>query len=144
MRKLPVFWGIHAKPPNLLRWLLILLPFAVLVVTYMVASDYRHRSNPSDKLLPSVGKMVTAMNHAAFDKNKRTGEYQLLNDTLASMKRIGIGLGAAALLGLLCGLNLGLFPGMQHLFIPFVQYAFSVEIDDHPLAQVHDGNKCRV
>lgn len=122
MRKLPKFWGLHASPPSGLRWLLILLPFVLLIITYLVASEYRQQKNPADKLLPPVSKMVTAMQHAALEKNKRTGEYQLLNDTLASMKRIGIGLGAAALCGLLCGLNLGLFPAMQHLFIPFVTF----------------------
>lgn len=122
MTRLPKFWGIHAAPPNALRWLLILLPFLLLVIVYMVASDARHRKNPADKLLPSVTKMVVAMQHAAFDKNRRTGQYQLWSDTFASIKRIGIGLGCAALCGLLCGLNLGLFPGMQHLFIPFVTF----------------------
>ncbi len=122
MMRLPKFWGIHADTPLFLRWLLMVLPFVVLIGVYLAASDYRQRQNPSDKLLPPVSKMVTAMKHAALDKNKRTGEYQLWQDTTASLKRIGIGLGIAAACGLLCGLNLGLFPGMQHLFLPFVTF----------------------
>jgi NitT/TauT family transport system permease protein len=88
----------------------------------VAASDYRHRQNPSDKLLPPVTKMVTAMEKAAFERNKRTGDYQLLKDTLSSLRRIGIGLGCAALCGLLTGLLLGLLPGMQNLFLPFVTF----------------------
>lgn len=122
MMRSPKFWGIHAAPSNTLRWVLMILPFVVLIAAYLFASDYRHRQNSSDKLLPPVAKMVTAMKQAALEKNKRTGEYQLWEDTTASLKRIGIGLGLAAGCGLLCGLNLGLFPGVQHLFLPFVTF----------------------
>jgi len=122
MMRLPKFWGIHAAPPNALRWVLMLLPFLALITAYLLASDYRHRHNPSDKLLPPVAKMVTAMKHAAFEQNKRTGQYQLWEDTRASLKRIGVGLGIAAVCGLLSGLNLGLFPGVQNLFLPFVTF----------------------
>lgn len=120
--KQPKFWGIHAAPSKRLKWLLYILPFLVLIAAYLAASDYRHRQNPADKLLPGVSKMVTSMQHAAFEKSKRTGEYQLWSDTAASLKRIGLGLGIAALLGLLCGLNLGLFPGVRDLFLPFLTF----------------------
>lgn len=118
----PKFLGIHASPPNWLRWLLTIIPFVLLVIIYGIASDIRQRENPSDKLLPAASKMYDAMQRAAFEENARTGEYQLWTDTGASLRRIGIGLGAAALCGLLCGLLLGLFIGMEQLFLPFVTF----------------------
>ncbi len=118
----PKFLGIHAAPPKWLRWLLTIIPFALLVIIYGVASDIRQRENPSDKLLPAASKMYNAMKRAAFEENQRTGEYQLWTDTGASLRRISIGLGAAALCGLLCGLLLGLFIGMEQLFLPFLTF----------------------
>ncbi|MGR0480817.1 MAG: ABC transporter permease [Candidatus Electronema sp. V4] len=116
----PKFLGIHAAPPAWLRWLLHLIPFILLIIVYGLASDLRHKENPADKLLPPAAKMAEAMRRAAFEENKRTGEYQLWIDTGASLRRIGIGLGAAACCGLFCGLLLGLFVGMEQLFLPFL------------------------
>lgn len=122
MPKPPRFRGLHAAPSTRLQWLLAVLPFILLLTVYLFASDQRHRDNPADKLLPTVAKMYTATKTAAFEVNQRTGEYQLWVDTGASLKRIGIGLGAAALCGLLLGLNLGLLPGLRSLFLPFVTF----------------------
>ncbi len=121
-KKLPIFWGLHAEPPKGLRWLLIIIPFVLLVALYLFASDYRHKRNPSDKLLPTVSKMADAVKRAAFEKNKRTGERQLWSDTWASMKRIGIGLGFSAICGLFLGLYLGLLPGIRNLLLPFITF----------------------
>lgn len=99
-----------------------LIPFIVLVLVYLAASDYRHRDNPSDKLLPTISQMTDAMKRAAFEENKRTGEYQLWTDTGASLKRISIGIGASALIGLLLGLHLGLLPGIRNLLLPFITF----------------------
>lgn len=118
----PKFFGIHAAPPKQLRWLLTVLPFILLLMLYGLASDARQRENPSDKLLPPPAKMLEAMRRAAFEENKRTGEYQLWTDTGASLRRIGIGLGAAACCGLILGLTLGLFAGMEFLLLPFVTF----------------------
>jgi NitT/TauT family transport system permease protein len=118
----PKFLGIHATPPKWLRWLLPLIPFVLLIIVYSIASDLRHRENPADKLLPPAAKMYESMRQAAFEKNVRTGEYQLWTDTGASLRRIGIGLGASACCGLLCGLILGLFVGMEQLVLPFLTF----------------------
>ena len=122
MRKLPKFFGIHADPSKTLKVLLAVLPFILLVSVYLIASDYRHTRNPSDKLLPTLSKMVDSVQRVAFKRHKRTGEYQLLSDTIASLRRIGIGLGFSALCGLLLGLNLGLLPGFRSLFLPFITF----------------------
>jgi len=118
----PKLFGIHAAPPQWLRWLLTIVPFLLLLVIYSAASEMRQQANPSDKLLPPPAKMFATMKRAAFEENVRTGEYQLWTDTGASLRRIGIGLGAAAFCGLLCGLLLGLFIGMEQLFLPFLTF----------------------
>lgn len=120
--KFPRFFGLHARPSKYLTWILALIPFIVLIIVYLTASDYRHRENPSDKLLPTISQMTNAMKRAAFEENKRTGEYQLWTDTGASLKRIGIGLGSSALIGLLLGLHLGLLPGIRNLLLPFITF----------------------
>jgi NitT/TauT family transport system permease protein len=115
-------FGIHAKPDGWLKWLLALLPFALLLGIYLTASEIRHRDNPSDKLLPSISQMGKAVQRMAFSEDKRSGKYLMLADTVASMKRLLIGLSLAALTGLLLGLNMGLFPGMDRSFNPFVTF----------------------
>ncbi len=115
-------FGIHAKPDGWLKWLLALLPFALLLGIYLTASEIRHRDNPSDKLLPSISQMSKAVQRMAFSEDKRSGKYLMLADTVASMKRLLIGLSLAALTGLLLGLNMGLFPGMDRSFNPFVTF----------------------
>ena len=119
----PRVWGIHARPGNGLRWVLAVVPFLLLALVYGIASDLRHRDNPSDKLLPTPAQMVAAVDRMAFTEDARTGSYLMLRDTLASLRRLGIGLLAAAVVGLWLGLNMGLFPGFQALgggFVTFV------------------------
>jgi NitT/TauT family transport system permease protein len=115
-------FGIHAKPDGWMKWLLALLPFALLLGVYLTASEIRHRENPSDKLLPSISQMGKAVQRMAFSEDRRSGKYLMLADTLASMKRLMIGLSLAAVSGLLLGLNMGLFPGMDRGFNPFVTF----------------------
>jgi len=120
--KKPIFFGLHAQPGPKFNVFLALIPFILLVAVYLIASDYRHRQNPSDKLLPTITKMYDAMKRAAFVKHRRTGKYQLWSDTADSLRRIGIGLGTAAIAGMLLGLNLGLMPGIRALGLPFITF----------------------
>ena len=43
------------------RWALGLLPFVILAVLYLVASDARLDANPNDKLLPSLSSFSDAI-----------------------------------------------------------------------------------
>ncbi len=122
MNKIPIFFGLHAQPGLKFSVFLALVPFILLVSVYLIASDRRHRQNPNDKLLPTITKMYDAMKRAAFVKHKRTGKYQLWSDTGNSLKRLGIGLGAAAMCGMFLGLNLGLMPGIRALGLPFITF----------------------
>lgn len=114
-RDTPIIFGIHATQPVWMRWLLAAIPFLIVIAIYMVASDMRHAENPSDKLLPTIGQMADAVERMAFVPDKRSGDYLMLSDTLASLKRLLSGVLLAATLGLLLGLNMGLYPGLRSL-----------------------------
>jgi NitT/TauT family transport system permease protein len=122
MRSHPKLFGLYARPDGLFRIVLGLMPVVALVGVYLIASHVRLQENPDDKLTPSISKMVESVNRLAFTPDKRTGRYTLLEDTIASLRRIFIGLGAAAVVGLLIGINLGLFPGLRALLEPLVKF----------------------
>lgn len=125
-RRIPRFWGIHAQPTVGLRWGLALIPFLLLALVYGVASWHRQQENPADKVLPPVSRMIDAVERLAFTPDTRSGDYVLWRDTAASLKRLAIGLSLAALLGLLIGLNMGVFAGMNALTGSFVSFASMV------------------
>ncbi len=121
----PKIIGIHAKTQGNLRLLLASLPFFVLIVMYLIASDIKLKENPDYKLLPSVPQMIEEVNRVGFTINQRTEKYDLWEDTYASMKRIVIATLASTVFGLLLGLNLGVFPGFQAIFKNFLTF-FSI------------------
>lgn len=92
------------------RWLLGLLPFALLLVLYLGASEARLEANPNDKLLPSVEQMGSAMHNLALQPSKRNGDYLFWADTASSMKRLLFGVAIAAFIGLALGLLTGALP----------------------------------
>jgi NitT/TauT family transport system permease protein len=59
--------------------------------------------------------MVDAVDRMAFTEDRRTGDYLLWADTLASLVRLIVGVSLAAVVGLLVGLNMGIFPGLRAL-----------------------------
>jgi NitT/TauT family transport system permease protein len=92
------------------RMLLAFIPFVLIAMLYVVGSAERRAANPDDKLLPPVAEMAEASRHLAFEPDRRTGEVVLWVDTVASLRRLAIGLGVATLVGLCFGLALGLIP----------------------------------
>lgn len=121
-RAVPRLWGIHAQPPRALGWLLAAVPFVLALLVYGWASQLRHAANPDDKLLPGAAQMVDAVERMAFTRDARSGDYLMLKDSAASLRRLALGVVTAALLGLLLGLNMGLFPGLSGLLSPFVTF----------------------
>ncbi len=121
--------GVALKPPPAsgsgalrLAPLLALIPFALALAVYLVASHLRIEENPQDKLLPSLTRMAEAFDRMAFTPDPQSGEYLLWVDTWASLQRIGIGVGVAALAGLLMGLNMGLLPRFKAVFGNFITF----------------------
>lgn len=121
-RKIPRFLGLHAEPTTGLNWFLLALPFIILVAAYLFASHMRLADNPDDKLLPPVSKMVQAVKQYAWTGDRTNSEQLMVQDTVSSLRRLIIGVGAAAIFGLLAGLNLGLFPGFKALGSSFVKF----------------------
>ena len=92
------------------RMLLGVLPFVLIAFIYVAGSAERRAANPEDKLLPPVSEMVDAVKRAAFEPDRRTGGYVMWNDTGASLRRLGLGLGIATAGGLVFGLAIGVLP----------------------------------
>ena len=111
---------INQRPSKLYAWLLGLLPLLLLIILYVSASDARLAINPADKLLPSFTSMQEAMTRMAFEPNKRTGDYLLWLDTASSLKRLGMGVAIAAVLGLVIGIATGAFPYINATLSPLL------------------------
>lgn len=101
---------INRHPDRGSRLLLILLPLALVLLVYFSSSATRLAENPNDKLLPSAGQMADAIDRLAFTEDKRTGQYLFWADSAFSLKRLGLGLGIAALAGLTLGIAAGSLP----------------------------------
>lgn len=111
---------INLSPSPAMRWLLGLLPFVLIIAFYMVASEARLAENPSDKLLPSFASMQEAMSRMAFEPSKRSGDYVFWTDTLSSLRRLSIGVGIAALAGLVIGIATGALPLLNASLSPLL------------------------
>lgn len=107
--------------PNLLgKVLLGILPFILTLIVYMWASESRLEINPNDKLTPSFTTIGDAIQRMAFEPSKRTGDYLLWSDTLASLQRLSFGVAIAALAGLIIGLFNGTIPLVRANLSPYV------------------------
>jgi len=111
---------INREPGRRGRLLLGLLPFIILLGLYVFASEARLAENAADKLLPSFSSFGDAISRMALEPSKRTGEYLMLNDTLASAQRLLMGVGFSALIGLILGVGNGMVPFMRSPLSPLV------------------------
>jgi NitT/TauT family transport system permease protein len=97
-----------------------LLPILLLLVLYFAASAARHSANPSDKILPTLGAMVEQVHTMGFTVDPLTGKIPMLADTVASLTRLGAGVGFAAITTLILGLAIGLLPVIRAGLGPLV------------------------
>ena len=111
---------INRKPDRHMSMFLALLPFALLLLAYVIGSEIRLAENPSDKLLPGFQKFTEAINRLAFQADKRTGDYLLWTDTLASLGRLAGGMLAATAIGAVGGVTIGLIPYIRAGLSPLV------------------------
>jgi len=111
---------INRIPGRAAMVLLGLLPFALALMAYLIASDLRLSANPNDKLLPSLASMGESLKRVALEPERRSGEIILWVDTLASLRRLGIGVGLSALGALLVGIGIGVIPYLRALGAPLV------------------------
>lgn len=111
---------VNRQPGHGGRWLLALLPLILILAAYATGSALRLADNPEDKLLPSAVQMAEAIDRMAFTQDERTGDYLLWADTAASLVRLGLGLGIAALAGLCLGIAAGTFPLLRAPLSPLL------------------------
>jgi NitT/TauT family transport system permease protein len=102
------------------RVLLGALPILLILIFYLVMAAQRHAANPSEKILPLPGGMAQSMYALVFQPDPLTGHLVFWADTLASLERLGLGIGIATLLALTLGLVLGLLPVMRATLGPLV------------------------
>jgi len=96
------------------------LPFLAVLFAYVLFSQWRLEINPDDKLLPSLKTIGSAIKTYAFDEDLRSGRILLWADTWASLRRIGMGLGISALIGLVIAVAVGVVPRLRALFAPML------------------------
>jgi len=96
------------------------IPIALLVLLYLAAAAGRHAEYPNDKVLPIPGAMAEAMAALLFQPDQLSGRLLFWADTLASLQRLGLGLGISTLSALLVGLVLGALPPVRATFGPLV------------------------
>jgi NitT/TauT family transport system permease protein len=89
------------------------IPLAALALAYILAAASRHAANPADKILPLPAAMAEAMAALLFEADPLSGQFLFWADTLASLQRLGLGLGIATLSALLVGLVLGALPPVR-------------------------------
>jgi NitT/TauT family transport system permease protein len=110
---------INLKPSRSTQLLLMLAPFVLLALGYMVGSAVRLAENPSDKLLPALASLADAIYRMAFQPDVRTGELLLWSDTWSSLGRLFAGLGVSTAIALIFGMAIGMFPYVRSLLAPF-------------------------
>jgi NitT/TauT family transport system permease protein len=142
--RIPRFFGLNAEPGKIRTIILGILPFVLIIGAYVYASHMRHLENPFDKMLPSLSQMWMTIGELVFEApvaGSESGEVvtqsvsdtllyywtgfsdsRVFVDTVASLKRIAIGTVCGAYLGLLVGLNMGLFRGLQALTRPLITF----------------------
>ena len=97
------------------------LPFALALFFYALASNARLAENPNDKLLPSMSSVADAIERVAFEPDRRSGKYLFWNDTASSLRRLAVGVAAAAAVGLGVGVLNGLLPWFGAFWSPWVR-----------------------
>ncbi len=111
---------LNVQPNRTARWILILAPFVITVVAYILASDARLGANAQDKLLPSLSSIGDTIYRLAFTKDPRSSQYLLWADTYASLARLLPALLVSVSIGLVAGVAIGLVPTARSTFGPFM------------------------
>ncbi len=111
---------INRSPGPALGVLLVLVPFALAVLGYILASEARLAANPADRLLPSPATILQTAIQVVTEPDKRSGVILFWADTLASLRRLALGVGVSAAIGLGFGILIGLLPYVRAALSSFV------------------------
>ncbi len=104
---------VNVRPGRRSAMALGAIPLLAVLAAYLLASAMRHAANPSDKLLPTPGAMASAMQALIAQADPMSGRLLFWADTVASLERLGIGLGICAVSTLLAGMVLGVLPAAR-------------------------------
>ena len=111
---------INRRPNRRVGLLLAFLPFVLVIIAYVLASNARLAENPSDRFLPSLATMANTFWEMAFTPEARTGDYLLWTDTASSLVRLGLGMAISTLLAITLGIAIGFLPLVRTFFAPLV------------------------
>lgn len=111
---------VNRQPRRGDRLLLGALPILLLVVLYLFLAAHLHALNPADKILPLPSAMASGLSALLFTPDPLSGQLVFWSDTLASLQRLGIGLGISTLVALIVGLVLGVLPPVRATLGPLV------------------------
>ncbi len=111
---------INRRPDRIGAIMLGALPFVIAAALYLIFSALRLAENPNDKLLPSLASLGNAIYRYAIETDKQAGKILLWADTIASLRRMAMGLGLATAIGLVFGVGNGLIPYIRAGLAPFV------------------------
>lgn len=117
---------INLHPDRGTRLVLGLAPFGALMLAYLIGSAVRLATNPADKLLPALTTLAASIERLAFLPDPRTGDILLWADTLASLARLGWGLGLATAGALAIGLAVAVLPLARAALSPLVAFVSMV------------------
>lgn len=109
---------INYPPSPGQRLFLGILPFILIAVVYLLASEARLSVNPTDKLMPGVPSFLSAMQRMMFEQDRASGMLLFWWDTYLSLWRLFVGLGLSALMGLVLGTPIGFIPQLRAAFDP--------------------------
>jgi NitT/TauT family transport system permease protein len=129
------FLRIHAQPGRTAVWTLSWFLFALGIVLYFYVAQERHRENPDERVMPTVGQMVRGFSDAALKPAEeeevqaasgtslfsRFRSSMLWKDTEASGRRFLI---SVALLfpAVVLGLHMAMFPVIGAFFLRFILF----------------------
>lgn len=113
---------INQIPTRSSNLILGLLPFLLIVIVYVSFSNIRLDENPNDKLLPSIEKCIESFSKLAFEEDKRSGSHILYEDTIASLERLGTGVGISAFIALVIGISIGVVPMIYSTISPLIWF----------------------
>lgn len=111
---------INRHPGRIVAIVLMVVPFALVLLAYSLGSEARLAVNPQDKLLPSLAQIGETAERLLTEPDRRSGEILFWQDTVSSLRRLALGVGIAALIGLTFGVAIGMLPTVRAPLAPFV------------------------
>ena len=111
---------INRHPGRALTLFLTVVPFVLALLAYALGSEARRSVNPADKLLPAPAQIVETAARLVSEADRRSNTILFWQDTASSLRRLALGVGIAAILGLSLGIAIGLLPIAHSILARFV------------------------